>query len=104
MTDNKNPAADVARGASEIDQLARVNSENTRKQDAKQAAVAAMAEIFADRCHAFANRVALGNLALIEGVDACQSAADISGLTDMIGVDAVQAILVAAFMRRRADA
>jgi hypothetical protein len=66
----------------------------------RQAALAAMTEIFSDRCEAFAERVRLGNLHLVEAVDCCQSAADISGLSEMLGIDEVQAILRAAFMTR----
>lgn len=58
--------------------------------------------VFAERCGTLAERVAAGQLRLIDAADMLQSAAEIVGLVDMVGEDRVQAIMASAFTGRRA--
>jgi hypothetical protein len=53
--------------------------------------------IFVQRAFELSDRVAAGELDLIDGVDMAYEAANWSGLTETIGDDAVQAILAEAF-------
>jgi hypothetical protein len=53
--------------------------------------------IFVQRAFELSDRVAAGELDLIDGVDMAYEAARWSGLTETIGDDAVQAILAEAF-------
>jgi hypothetical protein len=77
------------------------------QDDAKPAVDQNLAE-FADRklalfvqiCRVYAERVAVGQLRLIEAADMLQSAAELSGLCEMIGDDAIQRIMAGAFAAR----
>jgi hypothetical protein len=60
-----------------------------------------MLRIFADRCAVLAERVAIGNLRLIDAADMLQSAAELSGLVEIVGDDRVQEIMANAFVRGR---
>jgi hypothetical protein len=60
--------------------------------------------IFSERARLLADRVGAGQLRLVDAADMLQTAAELSGLAEMVGDDTVQAIMVEAFMRRRADA
>ena len=55
-------------------------------------------DLFRERCHVLARRVAAGQLGFIDGVDMSYSAAIWSGLVDRVGDDEVQSVLAAAFM------
>jgi hypothetical protein len=57
--------------------------------------------ILTQRSFELADRVAVGELELIDGVDMAFEAARWSGLTETIGNDAVQAILAEAFAGAR---
>ncbi|WFU28347.1 hypothetical protein QA649_19655 [Bradyrhizobium sp. CB1717] len=57
--------------------------------------------VFAERCGTLAERVAAGQLRLIDAADMLQSAAEISGLVEMVGDDRVQEIMASAFTGRR---
>ncbi len=57
--------------------------------------------ILTQRSFELADRVAIGELELIDGVDMAFEAARWSGLTETIGNDAVQAILAEAFAGAR---
>jgi hypothetical protein len=57
--------------------------------------------ILTQRSFELADRVAIGELELIDGVDVAFEAARWSGLTETIGNDAVQAILAEAFAGAR---
>ncbi len=54
--------------------------------------------LFSNRCEMLAERVAAGRLRLIDAVDLLQSAAELSGLIESVGDNAVQAVLAAAFV------
>lgn len=58
---------------------------------------------FAENCRLFAERVAVGQLHLTDAADMLQSAAEISGLCDMVGNDAVQRTMANAFTARSAQ-
>jgi len=53
--------------------------------------------LFAQNCRVFAERVAAGQLRLIEAADMLQSAAELSGLSEMLGDDSVQRAMADAF-------
>jgi len=53
--------------------------------------------LFAQSCRLFAERVAVGQLRLIDAADMLQSAAELSGLCEMVGEDAVQRTMADAF-------
>jgi hypothetical protein len=53
--------------------------------------------IFAARCHTLAERVAAGQMRLIDAADMLQSAAELSGLADVAGDDVVQRVMADAF-------
>jgi hypothetical protein len=55
-------------------------------------------EVFRERAREVADRVRAKNLSFIDGVDLIYSAAVWSGLSDHYGDDAIQALLVEAFM------
>lgn len=59
-------------------------------------------QVFTRNCGAMAERVAAGQLRLIDAVDMLQSAAELSGLCELVGDDAVQQILSKAFVGNRA--
>jgi hypothetical protein len=58
-------------------------------------------ELFAIRASQVAERVFAGQMAFLDGVDMCFSAAEWSGLVDAIGVDDVQRLMAAAFSSAR---
>jgi hypothetical protein len=58
-------------------------------------------EILALRSFDLADRVAAGQLELIDGVDMALEAARWSGLTESVGNDVVQAVLTEAFVKAR---
>lgn len=58
-------------------------------------------ELFAIRASEVAERVFAGQMAFLDGVDMCFSAAEWSGLVDAIGVDDVQRLMAAAFSSAR---
>jgi hypothetical protein len=53
--------------------------------------------LFAQNCRVFAERVAVGQLRLIDAADMLQSAAELSGLCEMVGDDAIQRTMADAF-------
>jgi hypothetical protein len=59
--------------------------------------IARQLEILALRSFELADRVADGELQLIDAVDIAYEAAVCSGLTETVGVDVVQAVLAEAF-------
>lgn len=60
--------------------------------------------LFAARCHQIAERVAAGELPIVEGVDLLYSAAIWSGLADNVGDDHIQQVMADAFLRARRSA
>lgn len=60
--------------------------------------LAALILVFEDRCHVLAARARAGQLCLLDAVDMAQSAAEWSGVAEVIGDDQVQTVLRAAFM------
>jgi len=59
--------------------------------------------VFAQNCRAFADRVAVGQLRLVDAADMLQSAAELSGLCEMLGDDVVQRTMADAFGLRHAS-
>ncbi len=59
--------------------------------------------VFERHCLVFADRVASGNLRLIDAADMLQSAAEISGLCEVVGDDVVQEIMATAFTSFRSE-
>jgi hypothetical protein len=57
--------------------------------------------IFKKRCEELTERVNVGAMSFMHAVDTAYEAAQWSGLTELIGDDAVQAIMADAFMRAR---
>lgn len=53
--------------------------------------------VFARNCQMLAERVAVGQIRLIDAADMLQSAAELSGLCEAVGDDLVQQILATAF-------
>lgn len=53
--------------------------------------------LFAQHCRVLAERVAVGQLRLTDAADMLQSAAELSGLCEMVGDDAVQRSMAGAF-------
>jgi hypothetical protein len=53
--------------------------------------------LFQQNCRLFAERVAVGQLRLIDAADMLQSAAELSGLCEMVGDDVVQRTMADAF-------
>lgn len=53
--------------------------------------------LFAENCRLFAERVAVGQLRLIDAADMLQSAAELSGLCEMLGDNAIQRTIADAF-------
>ena len=56
--------------------------------------------VFARNCRLLAERVAIGQLRLVDAADMLQSAAELSGLSDIVGADVVQRIMADAFTAR----
>jgi hypothetical protein len=52
---------------------------------------------FAQNCRLFAERVAVGQLRLIDAADMLQTAAELSGFCEMVGDDVVQRTMADAF-------
>ena len=57
-------------------------------------------QAFARNCRLLAERVALMQLRLVDAADMLQSAAELSGLSDIVGDDTVQRIMADAFTVR----
>lgn len=53
--------------------------------------------VFARNCQMLSERVAVGQIRLIDAVDMLQSAAELSGLCETVGDDLVQQVLATAF-------
>jgi hypothetical protein len=53
---------------------------------------------FSRHCRNFAERVAIGQLRLIDAADMLQSAAELSGLCDLFSEDVIQQIMADAFV------
>ena len=53
--------------------------------------------VFTRNCRLLAERVAVGQLRLIDAADMLQSAAELSGLSEVVGDDVVQRIMADAF-------
>lgn len=58
--------------------------------------------VFARNCELFAERVAAGQIRLIDAADMLQSAAELSGLCQVAGDDLVQEVMAAAFTGKQA--
>jgi len=58
-------------------------------------------DLFGTRCRELVERINVGSISFIDGVDLAYSAAIWSGLVDDVTDDAVQAVMAQAFMRVR---
>jgi hypothetical protein len=85
-------------GAAGLELAEKELQQNTNPQRQFQASNSQL-DLFAVRCSELADRVVAGRLGFINAVDMAYSAAEWSGLVEMVGDDAVQKVMAAAFMR-----